>query len=99
MKARLMMGAVSFVLAFTSFVSGAWAANAKGLGQHVANLLSGWLGPVIIVFAGGLCVFGLMKREMGILVTGVVGALVAGFFVFDPNQAEQTFKGIYNAIF
>jgi LytS/YehU family sensor histidine kinase len=99
MKAKLTLAATSFAAALLSAVEVAdAAANTRQVGQHAADLLSGWLKPLIMAVAGAWCVVAIVKREVGVAIVTALAALIAGLFVIDPKQAQALFEGIYKAI-
>lgn len=68
-------------------------------GENAADLLSGIVGPVLIVMIGVIAVSALVRREVGMAVSAAIVGLIGGLFVFAPDQAEAAFLGIYKAIF
>jgi hypothetical protein len=68
-------------------------------GQRLADLIAGWLGPLLLVLVGGVGIAAFLQRNIAIAVSAVVAGLIAGLFIFDPHGAESAFKGIYQAIF
>jgi hypothetical protein len=71
----------------------------KKSGENAADLLSGIVGPVLIVLIGAIALTALVKREVGMAVSAAVVGLIAGLFVFSPDQAQSVFEGIYDAVF
>lgn len=77
-------------------------ARAKGdvdqTGQKIADLFSGWFGPLIMLVAGiGSAVF-FVQRNMGAGVALIAACCVCGAFVFAPEQVESAWKGVYDVV-
>lgn len=74
------------------------ASSAKRAGDKSADLIRGWVGPLLIALIGVFALVALAKREVGMAVSAALIGLIAGFFVFAPESVETLFKGIYDAI-
>jgi len=73
--------------------------QAEQVGENAADLFSGWLAPLLFVAIGAFAFVALIKREVGLAVSGTLVGLVAGLFLLAPDAAERTFTGIYDRIF
>lgn len=73
--------------------------SASKVGDRAADLLRGWLGPILIALLGAITMVAFMKREIGLAITVLVIAVLAGLPIFAPGPTESMLKGIYNAVF
>ena len=99
---------LGLVLAGSLGVALAWAQAAYGgvksggevsrLGDNTANLVSGIVGPVLLVAIGAIAFIAMVRREAGLAIAAIGVGLLAGLFIYAPDTAQQTFQGIYQAL-
>ena len=78
---------------------GSGGSRAENVGGNAADLLQGWIGPLLLIFIGVLAFVALFTRNVGMAVSAMMIGLISGLFIFAPDSAETTFKNIYDAIF
>lgn len=78
---------------------GSGGSRAEQAGENAAELLQGWLGPLLLILIGALAVVALLQRNVGMAVSVAMIGLIGGLFIFSPGDAEALFKGIYDALF
>lgn len=78
---------------------GSGGSRAENVGGNAADLLQGWIAPLLLIFIGVLAFVALFTRNVGMAVSATVIGLIAGLFIFSPDSAETTFRNIYDAIF
>ena len=69
------------------------------LGDNTANLVSSIIGPVLLVAIGAIAFIAMIRREAGLAIAAIGVGLLAGLFIYTPETAQQTFQGIYQALF
>jgi hypothetical protein len=100
-----LLGVILAIAAVLILPADVLAAGAKGsgsvkkAGDNAADLLSGLVGPLLIVGIGVVGVVAFVTRNVGLLIGAVACGLVAGLFVFAPDSAEDAFNGVYKAVF
>jgi hypothetical protein len=67
-------------------------------GDNAADLISGLVGPVLIVLIGVVGIGAFMQRNTGLAISAALVGLIAGLFIFAPQSAEDAFRDIYRAI-
>ena len=98
---------VAFVVALvaTAIIAPATALAQKGGGQvskageNASDLVSGWVTPLLIIAVGAMGLMALVTRNAGMVISAIAVGAVAGFFLIDPKTAQDSFEGIYKAIF
>lgn len=75
------------------------AGQVKKAGDNAAELVTGWLVPVLFVMVGFFTLVALAQRSLAMALVPVLGGLLAGFFLIDPQGAQDAMEGIYSAIF
>lgn len=78
---------------------GSGGSRTENVGGNAAELLQGWIGPLLLIFIGILAFAALISRNVGMAVSVTIIGLIAGLFVFSPESAEDLFTGIYDAVF
>lgn len=68
-------------------------------GENASDLISGIVGPVLIVIVGVVAIVAMVQRQMSLAIGAGLCALFAGWFLFSPESVETTFNGVYKAIF
>lgn len=95
----LAVGAILAQVAAAAPKSAGGSGKVDKAGENAADLLSGIIGPVLLVLIGAISLTALVKREVGMAISAMMIGLVAGLFVFAPDSAENAFSGIYKAVF
>jgi hypothetical protein len=78
--------------------AGGGGARAEDVGGNAAQLLQGWIGPLLLIFIGVLACVALFTRNVGMAFSVAIIGLIAGLFIFAPESAESLFRDIYDAI-
>lgn len=104
--AAIYLAATTAVIATVLYLAPtALAAGAKGggnvskAGDNASDLISGIVGPILIVIVGVVAIVAMVQRQMSLAVGAGLCALFAGWFLFSPDTVETTFNGVYKAIF
>lgn len=74
------------------------AGNVRRTGDKAAGLISDILVPVLFALIGAFALVALQKREFGPALVVVLGGVLAGFFLIDPDGAKGLFEGIYRSL-
>ncbi len=98
-KASAAVLVVALVVPATVAAQSLGGGKVSHAGQRLADLLAGWLGPLLLVLVGAVGIAAFLQRNIAMAVSAVVAGLIAGLFIFDPHGAESAFRGIYQAIF
>jgi hypothetical protein len=69
------------------------------LGDNTAHLVSGIVGPILLVAIGAIAFVAMVRREAGLAIAAIGVGMLAGLFIYAPDTAQQTFQGIYQALF
>ena len=73
--------------------------NVSRAGENAADLITGLVGPVLIVLIGVVAIGAFMQRNTGLAISAAIVGLIAGLFIFAPGSAENAYRDIYRAIF
>jgi type IV secretory pathway VirB2 component (pilin) len=77
---------------------GAGGQTATKAGDNLADLISGNLTQLLIVFVGAFGIAAFASRSIGQAMMIVVIGLFAGLFIIEPDGALSLFKSIYDAV-
>lgn len=75
------------------------SSSVKKAGDKAAELISGWVVPVLFAIVGVFTLIAMQQRSLGPGLVAILGGLLAGFFLIDPKGAQSMFEGIYSTIF
>ncbi len=81
-----------------SATGGGGGGQATQAGQKAAQLLQGWLAPLLFIGTAIGIGAAAVQRNAGLAVVTIVLALVIGAFVLVPNQMETMFRSIYQFV-
>ena len=72
--------------------------NVSRAGDNAADLITGLVGPVLIVLIGVVAIGAFMQRNTGLAISAAIVGMIAGLFIFAPGSAEDAFRDIYRTI-
>lgn len=93
------IAALIYLLIPTDAIAAKGGGSISRAGDNASNLISGIVGPILIVLVGVVAIVAMIQRQVSLAIGAGLCALFAGWFLFSPASVETAFNGIYKAIF